>query len=214
MRPEADLIRQAVPDWWQDWTGETCVIVASGPSAADIQLDAARGKARFIAINNSWRLAPWADALFACDLRWWDRYGRDVDGFVGLKLSTDANACRRYPYLGRVGLDRTSDKLNLLVKGRVGWGGNSGFQALNLAAQFGAKRIVLVGYDMTTARGVHWHGRHPTGLHNPTENNIIRWRRAIDGASADLAGLGIDVLNASPASMLTAYPKVSFLDAI
>lgn len=210
----ADLIPQTLPDWWPDWSGETCVIVASGPSAKDTPIDLARGKARVIAINNSWRLAPWADVLFACDLRWWDRYGVATADFEGLRLSTDANACRRYPFLGRVALDRSSDRMNFAILNRVGWGGNSGFQALNLAAQFGANRIVLVGYDMTTRHGAHWHGRHPNGMANPSEPNIARWRRALDGAAQSLVDAGVEVLNASPISMLTGYPRVRFVDAL
>jgi hypothetical protein len=60
------------PDWFPDWHGETAVIVASGPSAAGVNLECAKGKAKFIAINDSWRLVPWADALYAHDHAWWE----------------------------------------------------------------------------------------------------------------------------------------------
>lgn len=98
--------------------------------------------------------------------------------------------------------------------GVLGWGGNGGFHALNLAVQFGAKRIVLVGYDMRCDLGLHWHGKHPTGLNNPTPRNVERWRRVIDEAAPILAALGVTVINASPVSMLTAYPKMSLSEAL
>lgn len=106
----------------------------------------------------------------------------------------------------------TKDVDHILTErpGVLGWGGNSGFHALNLAVQFGAQRIVLVGYDMHVSAGEHWHGRHPRGLNNPDARNTARWRRALDGVAPELSALGIEVLNASPTSALTAYPRVEF----
>lgn len=106
------------------------------------------------------------------------------------------------------------DRILVEQLGVVGDGGNSGFQAINLAAQFGAARIVLVGFDMRLDRGVHWHGKHPPGLNNPHDIHLTRWRRAIDGAAPNLAALGIQVWNASPVSALTAFPIVSIEDAL
>lgn len=102
----------------------------------------------------------------------------------------------------------------VIASGSVNGGGNSGFQALNIAVQFGCKRIVLVGFDMRLDRGVHWHGRHPQGLNNPSDNLLVHWRRAFHKAAGTLADLGIEVLNASPVSTLTAFPIVSLREAI
>lgn len=98
--------------------------------------------------------------------------------------------------------------------GVIGSGGNSGFQALNLAVQFGARTIVLVGYDYRIDQGLHWHGRHKAGLNNPTQHNIARWRRRLDDQAGRLAALGVEVLNASPVSALTAFPKVSLAEVL
>ena len=89
--------------------------------------------------------------------------------------------------------------------GVIGDGGNSGFQAINLAAQMGASQIVLVGFDMRIDAGLHWHGRHLHGLNNPREANVLRWRRRLDDAAGSLAERGIDVVNASQVSMLKGY---------
>ena len=98
--------------------------------------------------------------------------------------------------------------------GEIGSGGNSGFQAVNLAAQAGASRIVLVGFDYSLARGVHWHGPHPAGMNNPSERNCDRWRGDMDAAAPLLASLGIEVLNASPYSSLTAFEKRPLWDCL
>lgn len=113
----------------------------------------------------------------------------------------------------RVQLER-HDRLVSDPVGTVGWGGNSGFQALNLAWQFGPSRIVLVGFDMRIDAGLHWHGPHPTGMNNPSLRRCERWRRALDAVAPVLEASGVEVLNASPISTLTAYPTCSLEEAI
>lgn len=191
-----------------DWSARPAVVIASGPSAADAPLELVRGRAHVLAINDSWRLAPWADALYACDATWWE-HACGAPRFRGLKYSQDINAVLSYPAVSRVFL---VDEHRIVTEQpmHVGSGKNSGFQALNLAVQFGARVIALVGYDMRLDRGVHWHGRHPRPLNNPAEHAILQWIRHLDDAAAQLAGMGISVTNCSPVSALTAYPRQSF----
>lgn len=203
-----------VPDWFPDWSGQTAVLVASGPSAKDAPLDLARGKARFIAVNDSWKLAPWADALYACDAAWW-RHNEGCPEFRGLKMCIDRAAARGNEWGVRI-LD-CFKKSDLLYPDRgspIGWGGNSGFGALNIAVQAGAKKICLVGVDMTVSYGEHWHGRHPAGLHNPNPYNVFRWRRAFEGAVRVLEQAGVTVINCSPISALQKYPKMTLQEAL
>lgn len=195
--------------WWPRWEGDDVVIVASGPSAKDVNLAAARGKARFITINSSWRLAPWAEIIYGCDGKWWRRYFGEVKDTGATLLTSDRRTAREMglPY---VRTQKPDDRIIMEPKGTVGWGGNSGFHALNLALQFQCRRVVLVGFDMQIAGGSHWHGDHPEGMHNPSKGNIARWRGAVDGAAGVAANLGAEVLNCSPVSALKNYPKVDF----
>lgn len=99
--------------------------------------------------------------------------------------------------------------------GVIGGGGNSGFQALNLAVQFGARDIVLIGFDMTDKAGVHWYGRnHWAGANNPDESNFGRWRSALDRAAPELARRGVRVINGNPQSAITAFPRMAFDAAV
>lgn len=212
------------PEWFPDWTGETCVIVAGGPSASTVDLSLARGKCRVIVINASWRLAPWADVLYACDDSFWRTYD-GVPEFKGLKVTQDSLAIARFcnrsfngepPGTGikQITTERRNDHLVLDRPGIVGWGGNSGFHALNLAAQFGAKRILLVGYDMRLDRGMHWFGVYPKSMNNPIERNVERWRRVVDAAAPVLRSKGISVINCSAVSKLQSYIKRDFAAAV
>lgn len=98
--------------------------------------------------------------------------------------------------------------------GEIGWGSNSGFQAINLAIQFGAKRLILCGFDMSIVKGFHWHGRHQAGLNNPRQTSVDKWRIELDSQAPFLRMMGIEVLNASPFSALQAYPRVNLLEAL
>jgi hypothetical protein len=134
-----------------------------------------------------------------------------------LKISQDARCRKPYRDIHLIECDRGYERrflLNLEKRGLVGWGGNGGFQSLNLAAQFGAKRIVLVGYDMRIDLGVHWHGKHARGMNNPGPHHTRQWVAALDGVAPQLKAAGIEVLNASPVSALTAYPKVTLAEAL
>lgn len=98
--------------------------------------------------------------------------------------------------------------------GQIGWGGNGGFHALNIACQFGAKKIILLGFDMSLMRGLHWHGKHQDGLNNPRQGNVDRWRVVLDAQAPALAARGIDVIIGSPGSALTAYRKLGLREGI
>ena len=173
-----------------------------------------RGQARVIVVNESWRLVPWADVLYGCDGKWW-KWRRGVPEFHNLKISQDAEACRAYPEIRKVDVDTNSNAIELKHMGKLGSGGNSGFQSLNLAVQFGARKIMLIGFDMRVDMGEHWHERHYPPLSNPHPNdNLPRWRRSLDGAKAALDAAGVGVVNCSAISMLTAFPKMTLREGI
>lgn len=99
---------------------------------------------------------------------------------------------------------------------QVGSGGNSGFQALNLALQWGAVRILLIGFDMTDASGsLHWYGHNNwRGANNPNHSNFRRWIAAFNNAAKQCRELGVDVVNCSLHSALMCFPKMSLEEAI
>ena len=52
--------------------GRPCVVVASGPSLTAEDVDYCRERAAVIVVNDNYKLAPWADVLYAADPEWWD----------------------------------------------------------------------------------------------------------------------------------------------
>ena len=84
-------------------------------------------------------------------------------------------------------------------------GGNSGYQAINLAHLWGARRIVLLGLDCGNgpAGEAHWFGQHPAPLGRVQPFDL--WRAKFPALAADLAADGVRVVNASRRTSLTCF---------
>jgi hypothetical protein len=195
--------------------GGNAFLLAPGPSLTAADVARVRGRGLIIAVNDAWRLAPWADVLYASDHPWWRRY-RGVPGFTGEKHTIGAHrlssqglpgpdyaALRVWQNRGTLGLERSPGALRT--------GGNSGYAALNLAVQLGARHIVLLGYNMGPVNGrTHFFGDHPSGLNN--RSPYAAFVRAYDSLVAPLQAAGVTVVNATPDTKLTCFTRVT-LDA-
>ncbi len=197
------IVQAVVP---RSWAGETAVILATGPSlcAEDVALCRA-AKVRLLAIKDAIRLAPDADALWACDGKWWKHYGPRLT-YTGPKYSLDQTAAPWAFVLkntGEMGLESNPSGLKT--------GRNSGYQAINLAVHLGATRIVLLGYDMQATKDRdHFHGAHPWKAIPPYAVFLPMFRFLIE----PLKTLGITVINASRVSALTDFPRLSLEQAL
>ncbi len=162
------------------WTGETVAILATGPSLCQEDVDYVKGKARVICVNDSWRLAPWADALYACDPAWW-RWHDGVKSFDGPKWSIAHEAWsdrlrKSFPDVAR--LKNTGETGLEVDPAGLRTGRNSGYQAINLAVHYGARRIVLLGYDLQRTDGkAHFFGNHPQAGQNAPSPRSFRISR-------------------------------------
>lgn len=193
------------PDWFPDWRGEACAIVASGPSTKKVDYRSLESRVRTIAIKENIEICPWAEVVYGCDQAWW-RNAMGLPNYRGLKIAYKS----AFSSVRTINVDGKSDRILTADPGHVGGGGNSGFQALNLAIQFGAARILLLGFDMSDRHGVHWFGRSQgDGRSQPAEWNFKRWRIAFNVAACQMQGLGVQVLNASPLTSLTCFPKTT-----
>lgn len=144
--------------------------------------------------------------VYGCDGPWWNSR-RGLPEYSGVKLAHDTGVCSRFRDINKVEII-DHDKFEFDHPGVIGSGGNSGFQAVNIAAQFGAKRILLVGFDMHTGAGLHWYGANTwSGANNPANRNLMRWRDAFEDQARVLQRRQIEVVNASPDSALVCFPR-------
>lgn len=188
-------------------------IIASGPSAKAAGVGLLKDRLKVVAIKRCIELAPFADAVYGCDHPWW-RSVHGLPDYRGMKWAYAPRACDQYG-AKRVQIAIDANELLFEQVGSVGSGGNSGFHALNLVAQFGATRVLLVGFDVHDRGGVHWYGRNiALGMSNPTEHNFRRWRGAFETAAKQLAARGVEVVNASPVSDIKGFPKAGVAETL
>lgn len=180
----------------------TCIVIASGPSAGIVDVERARGWP-CIAVNDGYRLNLDADALYAADARWWRHHHEAVDAtFRGERWTCDAGIARalnlkHIEFSRQAGLSRTPGVVR--IGGPIG---NSGAQAINLAYLWGARRLLLVGFDM--AEQGHFFGDHPKGLNVSTPWESVRAGMAT--MAAELAAEGVEVINVSPLTAIRYWP--------
>lgn len=200
---------------WPDWTGKACAIIASGPSTNKDEVALLKDRLAVLAIKRNVEIAPFAEVVYGCDKPWWKSV-RGLPDFKGLKLAYAPQVCAEYGLVPVTIPDHArSDFLRFETVGEVGGGGCSGFQALNLAVQFGAARVLLIGFDCKENGRVHWYGRNTWhGGSNPSESNFRRWRGAFAKAAQQLSERGVEVINASPLSHLKCFRKASVSDAL
>jgi hypothetical protein len=181
--------------------------VASGPSLTPADVDYCRGKVDLaIAINTSYQMVPWATALYAADAHWWG-WHKGAKDFGGLRYSLSPDAAKYGVSIlrntGQGGLEMSPDGLKT--------GRNSGYQAVNLAVHFGAKRIILLGYDLQPSKQrEHWHPDHPHSRPSP----YSAFRDAFKLLVGPLASLGVEVVNCTPATALTCFPRRPLREAL
>jgi hypothetical protein len=122
---------------------KTAVCIASGPSltASDCAKVEALGLYT-IAVNYSWRMARFADVIYAGDPSFWDRQSSIID------IPADRWTC----------LEPVATKHGINLHGNFTAVGNSGARAAQFAIDSGFKRVILLGYDMSIKNGAHWYG--------------------------------------------------------
>lgn len=184
------------------WKGETVVIFGSGNSLTGEQIAKAKDlNCRYIAINDTYKLVDFADVLYACDYKWWDRHFDDII-FNGELWTQDLKAKREFGLAWVLGKDK-----NGLGSDCVHYGGNSGYQAINLAYLWGVSRIILLGFDCKLVNGKkHWFGEHPEGLNK--NQNFTFWLHNFEKLAIDLKNENVEVINCSPDSALKCFKQM------
>lgn len=95
----------------------------------------------------------------------------------------------------------------------INGGGNSGHQAVHLAATFGATKIVLLGFDMQQTGGKeHWHGKHEGRL--PNGKGFPGWIKTMGYLAKDLERMGVDVINCSRVTALRCFRRAPLEEAL
>ena len=147
-----------MPVWKPEakWAGQDVFIIGGGNSLRERHFDWNLLKPELtIGCNTAFLLGP--EVCKICvggDRRWFEHFEDDLEKFKGVVFTNHSSLRNsKKPWLwwiGResVGLHTTS----------LGWNGNTGAVAINLALVLGASRIFLLGFDMKIVAGKsNWH---------------------------------------------------------
>lgn len=172
------------------WEGRTVCCIASGPSLTEEDCAAVRDSGvPTVAVNSSWRMAPFATVVYAGDKEYWDEYGSEIS------IAAERWTCRR----------------EASVKHGINWHAaygpyNSGSRAIQFAMERGAAKIVLIGYDCSLKYGSHWHGDHER-VRNPTDYSTRRWPQQFAVVAAQAKSRGVEIVNCSRDTELRVFVR-------
>lgn len=149
--------------------------------------------------------------LYAADARFWDTYADEIfPNFRGECWSVSEQAMKKY---GTYWIRHCRNRGFNVNPDTINGGGNSGFQGIHLAATFGAKKIVLLGFDMQRTGGKeHWHGKHKGRL--PNGQGFANWIEQMGPLAKDLEKRGVEVVNCSRATALKCFPLRRLEDSL
>lgn len=197
-------------------SGQIITVVAGGWSVRDISIQHLCGQ--IIAVNDAAVHLPVVDIVVSMDRLWTEHRWRWL--------------CRR---AGETWLRRSAvQNLDIQHEVAAGWlhvfecqheshefasahghlnGTNSGLCALNLAWQLRPARVYLLGFDMCRSKAgrTSWHPPYSWAQPNGATSNgkYATWAGQFDDAALRFQSIGCDVWNVSPASAITAFPKMT-----
>lgn len=198
----------------RDWIGETAFILCGGTSVTDEHCSSLAGR-KVIAVNTMYRRVMSAPIMFFADMWWFHEEKRNSPetwkSFNGLKVTkqviqSEPGICTVFWEPPSVGLPKRKDSVAL--------GHSSAQAAMCIAAHKGAARIVLVGVDNCRAPNgrAHCHEEYPAN--RCLEEGWAKKEKDFAYIVDPLKQAGIEVLNASPISTLTFWPKCDLMEVL
>lgn len=180
------------------------VCIASGPSLTAEDVEKVRvwrqsSPDRFVIVaNTSFRIAPWADAMYAMDDKFWAHYGAEIAAtFPGKRIC------------------QFTRNTNGLAERMHGKGfmphGNSGAAIMAYCAASRFDVIYMLGYDCSRDKGRnHWHEDHPKGLGNC--GSILRWPKQFENVRRYYRDANF--INLSRRTALDMFPRMTLEDGL
>lgn len=168
-------------------------------------------KKHVIGVNMSYKIGDWIDMVIFGDSGFFLKERVPLSQFPGLKVSCHSGY-KNEPWIKYVGRDPRVKGISA-NPGMVCWNGNTGAAAISIAANAGAKRIILVGFDMSIDgnRMQHWHNLYLKGpVNNDRRRRKLPFPRHLAGfpvIEEDAKARGIEIINASPVSTISCFPK-------
>lgn len=207
-----------IPKMWDD---ATVYILGGGPSLLKSNLNLIKDK-NVLGVNQAYTLGDWVDVCYSGDARWyhWNKKnlraykGRLITSYPSYQPDHNRNA-KKVLNVGRISGHGISGKTNKSIM----WNGNSGASAVNVAYWLGAKRIILLGFDMKRqGKQFNWHNDYPTTpgkkqngrLKTPYRQFLRCWNKI----AIDAKALGLEIINCTPGGSLNIFQRAELEDFV
>lgn len=195
------------------WKDQDAYIIGGGDSLRTFDWELIRGKPTIGCNSNCILGAEIVKFVIFADWKWWDKIGREkLPKYGGSVVS----ACPRLnerkdcpSWLLR--MDRHTKPG--LGKTNLGFNGNTGSLAVNLALILGAKRVFLLGFDMMLGNTgkANWHDvRHSVGMPGVYPRFLAGFNQV--AKTLPLVFPEREIINVTNDSRLEAFPKQTIED--
>jgi hypothetical protein len=189
------------------WGLQPVFVVGGGPSLSSFSHWDWVKRGRAIGCNDAYLLGPKViDLLFFGDPDW-VRYHKDSLRSFPNPIATNSAK------VAKMDLPFTVHVLPRAKRGfhtdAIGWNGNTGISAINLALCLGAKQIYLLGFDMQLDEQgrSNW---HPNNLTHPTPAHYERYLEQAEHCKWKKKWPGASILNLNPQSRLGVFEKAAW----
>lgn len=173
-----------------------------------------------LGINAAFMLGTWVDIVLFGDAGFYFKHKKALDVFPNVKVACSPELRRSRKVYQLKHSPRDGGKPLGITKRpyHLSWNMNTGAAGINLAYHLGAKRIFLLGFDMTLGPydTQHWHSVHrPRGSRiHPKKLPFQKHLRGFPEIASDAKRLGVEIINVSPDSAIRDLPKVSLKEVL
>ena len=191
---------------------------ASSPNSYSPYMEQIHSK-HVIGVNVAFLIGDWIDFVFFGDPNFFLNYQKPLSIFPGLKISCAPNTAD-VQWVKTLARDGSHGRGISSNPRKVSWNGNSGAAAISVAANAGAKRIILVGFDMKLGSNdmQHWHDSYKRGPALGKKRlkalPFDRHRMGFAQIAKDARSRGIEILNVSPKSTIEEFPKYNLKELL
>lgn len=169
-----------------------------------------------IGVNAAYKLGDWIDMIVFGDKKWYLENQKELARFPNLKVSchghihTKKCQAEGIKYVAK----DTSVVWGLSSRpGYIGWNGHSGALAINMAINAGARRVILLGYDMklNESNKQHWHALYRSAERTDFDPRRLPFERHMNSfpqIAIDAKRMGVEIINANPDSAIEEFKKI------
>lgn len=191
---------------------EEVFIIGGGTSLKEVNLSLIEDKF-VIGVNNAFSLGKWVNVCWFGDRHWYEWNQDRLKEYPGV-LSTCHPEFRGQEgilYFERgkwTGIETDSQC--------VAWNRCSGGSAINFAYHLGAKKIILIAFDMERdSEGQNnWHNEHKAKIDFDIYNPYPGFLKAFRQIAVEAAPLQLKIIDTSLEGKLNCFPKVKLEDCI